>query len=72
MLFDPVIVQAVLDGMNEHDLSALVEERYPDTYAGGVDSLRVQWLPESTMFRIEEYDGSESVITYTNDVWFKA
>ena len=72
MLFDPVVVQAVLDGMNKHDLSALAEERYPDAYVRGIEQITIKWLPESTMFRIEEYDGSESVVTYTNDVWFKA
>jgi hypothetical protein len=72
MLFDPVIVEAVLNGMNERDLYALAEERYPDTYVGGIEQITIEWLPESTMFRIEEYDGSENVVTYTNDVWFKA
>jgi hypothetical protein len=30
-------------------------------YTGGMDSLEIAWLPEGTLFRINEYDGSESI-----------
>ena len=40
------------------------ESKYPEDeqpYTGGVSSLCVAWLPEGTKFRIDEYDGSESI-----------
>ncbi len=36
------------------------------------DKLRVMWLPEGTQFKIEEYDGSESVILATDIKWHEA
>jgi hypothetical protein len=34
-----------------------------DVYTGGVRDLEVAWLPQGTAFRIEEYDGNESIVT---------
>ena len=41
----------------------LGEEEAEHIYLGGVENLKVQWLPEGTKFRIEEYDGAEYVIS---------
>jgi hypothetical protein len=30
-------------------------------YLGGMDSLEIAWLTVGTMFRVHEYDGSESI-----------
>jgi hypothetical protein len=30
-------------------------------YSGGVQDLKVAWIPEGTKFQITEYDGSESI-----------
>lgn len=38
-------------------------------YAGGVDGLGLEWLPEGTEFIIEEYDGSESITIKDNNDW---
>jgi hypothetical protein len=32
-------------------------------YAGGARDLRIEWLPIGTLFRVDEYDGSESITT---------
>lgn len=32
----------------------------------GADQLQIEWLPEGTAFQIDEYDGSESIITLSN------
>ena len=59
-LFDPVIVNCVEAGDFEK-LNTYMTLWYPDMYLGGMDSLEIAWLPEGTLFRIHEYDGSESI-----------
>ena len=72
LLFDKDIIQAVLDGDNDKAEQVAIDKYGEDIYTGGASDLVVVWLQPGTMFRIEEYDGSESLITYTNDIWFKA
>ena len=45
---------------------------YPDMYTGGMDSLKIEWLPEGTLFRINEYDGSESIEVKEDMDWMIA
>ena len=73
LLFDPEVVrwveeyQALLDKTPEahFDLNCNIEAhckaKYPNIYIGGADRLEVMWLPIGTHFRIQEYDGYESV-----------
>jgi hypothetical protein len=61
-LFDPEIVQIVL-GEKQGDIKEIVKQKYPSFYCGGADQLSVAWLPVGTPFRIDEYDGAESVDT---------
>jgi hypothetical protein len=72
LLFDPAIVEMVLE--NRHDeIESYVEKTYGDDfYLGGVDGLIVQWVPEGAEFMIREYDGSESLLLKDNDYWIKA
>ena len=41
----------------------LGEKEAEHIYLGGVEDLTIQWIPEGTKFKIEEYDGSEYIIT---------
>ena len=41
----------------------LGEKEAEHIYLGGVEDLTIQWLPKGTKFKIEEYDGSEYIIT---------
>ena len=66
-LFDPDIVQLVLDGASTETILQCAHEKWPDDYWGGVGGLTVHWIPEGTQFRIDEYDGAES-IEYNSDV----
>jgi hypothetical protein len=60
IMFDPNIVKFV--EKEEWDkCKAYVELKYPDIYAGGLQDLQVEWIPEGTLFRVHEYDGSESI-----------
>lgn len=42
-----------------------------DFYPGGGYQLQIVWLDKGTKFRVEEYDGSESV-TLVEDLTFEA
>ena len=67
LLFHPLIVEKVESGHeNEITTEWLVQqfgEEFEDVYCGGVDQLEIEWLPKGTAFRIEEYNGDETVIT---------
>ena len=41
-------------------------------YAGGAGNLTIEWLPVGTKFRIDEYDGFETVVIETDLVWWVA
>lgn len=39
-------------------------------YVGGAGGVEIEWVPEGTKFRIDEYDGSETLVT--TDDWITA
>lgn len=45
------------------------KENWP--YDGGMDDLEIEWLPVGTRFKINEYDGKESLETL-DDLCFVA
>lgn len=71
MIFDPMMVKYV-EEENIDALMTYVTMRYPDEYHGGVSDLEVAWIPEGTLFRITEYDGSEGIETMGGTEWIKA
>lgn len=82
LMFDPSIVTLVEDRdagkITDAQLVELVEaycnQTYGDNevYCGGVEDLRIEWIPEGTQFKINEYDGSESIEYKENDYWVTA
>ena len=71
LLFDPEIVEMV---ENEHGVDAIMEylnNKYNanEYFFGGADQLSIYWLPVGTKFYINEYDGSESVVTESDVDW---
>ena len=60
-LFDPVLAQMIVDGADEMEIATVAQKRYPEAYLGGLDGLDVEWLPVGTKFRVDEYDGAESI-----------
>lgn len=60
LVFDSIIVNAVLDGDIEK-ARARAEEICPDGYFGGADNLTVGWVPVGEAFEITEYYGAESL-----------
>lgn len=72
LLFDPTIVDMILNDFPYQKIEAYVNLKYPDIYTGGLDCLTVAWIPIGEKFRIHEYDGSESIVMYNNEQWVTA
>jgi len=71
ILFDPAVVELV-EAERWEELQAYVTLKYPDIYAGGMRELEVAWIPQDTQFRVNEYDGSESIETRDTVDWITA
>jgi len=72
MLFDPEIVQLLLNEAGDEAIAKIAEVKWPDAYVLGSDGLTIEWMPEGTEFIIEEYDGHESVAYKELTPWLKA
>jgi hypothetical protein len=75
--FDPWIVDILLsDQYNRKEkidrIYAHCAVKYPDMYMGGVSDLTVEWIPQGTLFRIAEYDGSETIELKEAEDWIQA
>lgn len=71
LVFDPMMVKYVEDA-DFPALHSYAAMRYPNAYTGGLDDLKIQWVSEGALFRIDEYDGSESVELLGETNWIKA
>jgi hypothetical protein len=71
ILFDPAIVKFI-EKEQFDELVTYVTLKYPDIYTGGMKDLKVEWIPEGTLFKVNEYDGSESIEYKENDQWMVA
>ena len=74
MAVDFDLVEAFLKEDMER-FNYILEEKYNENdslYFTGVENLRVEWVDEGKKFRVEEYDGSESVEVFDEEVWFIA
>lgn len=76
LLFHPTIVNMVLEGkqnlINEQWLIDNLGEEYESVYTGGANNLKIEWVSQGSLVRINEYDGFESVEIYSNDNYFIA
>jgi hypothetical protein len=71
ILFDPAIVKFV-EKEKWDELATYVELKYPEIYKGGMKDLEVEWIPEGALFKINEYDGNESIELKEGDHWMVA
>lgn len=76
MLFDHVLAEMLesgdyIEGSESYlnKIEEVAKQRYPDSYLGGLDGLCVHWVPIGKRFRIEEYDGSESLVLEDDYNW---
>jgi hypothetical protein len=71
LLFDPAIVQLVEEDKFD-ELKTYVTLKYPNIYEGGMWELKIAWIPVGAMFRVNEYDGDESIELKDDADWFTA
>lgn len=70
-LFDPETVDWVLN--DKKDPPPDWKEKFGECfYDGGSSDLEVIWVPIGTAFRIDEYDGSESISFSDTTEWIVA
>lgn len=62
--------QLFLDG-NIDEIVRICDEEMLG-YTGGAANVEIKWVPEGTKFRIDEYDGSECLVTEDDDTWMIA
>lgn len=77
LTFDPWIVDVLLntDYSRKEKLERITAHcavKYPGQYLGGLADLQVEMVPQGTLFRITEYDGSESVEFKESAGWLMA
>ena len=71
ILFDPAIVKLVEENKWD-ELKTYITLKYPKLYTGGIVDLQVALIPEGAMFRVNEYDGAESIELKDDADWFTA
>lgn len=64
LCMDKGLVELHLKGANEYEAEKYIKIKTgDDKYTGGWEDIRIQWLPQGTVFIIEDYDGAESIRT---------
>ena len=71
LVFEPVIVDFV-EKEQWAELTTYVTLKYPGLCDGGMRDLEIAWLALGTEFRINEYDGSESIEVKEEMFWLTA
>ena len=71
ILFDPAIVKLVEENKFD-ELKTYVTLKYTKLFIGGIWDLKVAWIPEGALFRVNEYDGNESIELKDDADWFTA
>jgi hypothetical protein len=71
LVYDPSVVEWV-EKAELDKVRAYMELKYPAVYCGGLEDLRVCWVLVGERFRIEEYDGAESLVLESEQRWMTA
>ena len=58
---DGELAQAILNEKPKEDILTIAEKNWPDQYQGGLMDCEVYWVEQGDAFRINEYDGNESL-----------
>ena len=61
LLFDSGLADLILNNATKDKLLSYATLKWPDASLLGIDKLTVEWIPQGTAFRINEYDGNESI-----------
>ena len=71
LLYDPSIV-LWLEAKELDKIANYLALKYPNDYFGGLDDLTVEWIDQGTEFRIDEFDGAESIELKADTKWLVA
>jgi hypothetical protein len=71
LIYDSSIVEWV-ERQELDKIQAYMELKYPKAYCGGLKDLEVNWVPVGARFRIDEYDGAESLVLESEERWMTA
>jgi hypothetical protein len=71
LIYDPSVVEWLEQG-EMSKIEAYLALKYKDEYFGGLEDLVVMWVPKGARFRIEEYDGAESLVLESEERWMTA
>ena len=70
ILFSPEIVYLVENNRREEITQEYCEQMFGTfMYAGGARDLQIVWMDEGQQFKVNEYDGSESIEYADKDYW---
>lgn len=73
LLFEHNVVNFLLEDPEDRErVLAYMTLTYPDAYTGGLEDLRVEWVPQGEQFRVHEYDGAESLVLLSEEQWIVA
>jgi hypothetical protein len=72
LLFDPKVVDMVLDKTSAETIELYCKEVHGDHYYGGASDLEVVWIPQGYEFVIDEYDGAETIKLKDEIGWITA
>jgi len=62
LLYDPIIVEMIESKKHYTEIVQYCQDRYGDQHSfSGAEDFRVEWVDIGREFRIDEYDGSESI-----------
>ena len=70
-IFDPTLIELV-ENEKVQEAVDYCESTWTGEYSGGVQDLKVVWVPEGSEFVIEEYDGAESLMLKEEYNWITA
>ena len=70
-IFNPTLIE-LIENEKWQEAIDFVESTWEDVYTGGVQDLKVEWIPEGTKFKIAEYDGSETIWFLEEINWITA
>ena len=72
LLFDPDVVAWVENGKVGPVPDMQAKHGLEYFYDGGASALIIEWVPLGTKFRIREYDGYETLVLESDEVWITA
>jgi len=71
-LFHPEVV-AWVEGGKQGSIEEIEEKLFGGHFvSGGGSQLEIHWLPEGEHFRVDEYDGAETLIPFDREDWRQA